>query len=35
VTFEPKVAEAILRDMLREAGVEVVCGERMNRRAAR
>ncbi len=30
-TFEPKVAEAILRDMLREAGVEVVCGERMKR----
>jgi len=30
-TFEPKVAEAILRDMLKEAKVEVVLGERLDR----
>jgi hypothetical protein len=30
-TFEPGVAEAILRDMLKEAKVEVVFGERLDR----
>ena len=30
-TFEPKVAEAILREMLKEAGIEVVFGERLDR----
>ncbi len=30
-TFEPKVAEAIFREMLREAKVEVVLGERLDR----
>lgn len=30
-TFEPKVAEQILRDMLKEAKVEVVFGERLDR----
>jgi ribulose 1,5-bisphosphate synthetase/thiazole synthase len=30
-TFEPKVAEAILRDMLKEAKVEAVFGERLDR----
>jgi hypothetical protein len=30
-TFEPKVAEKILRDMLKEAKVEVVFGERLDR----
>src|SRR5262249_50769845 len=30
-TFEPHVAEAIYRDMLREAKVQVVLGERLNR----
>lgn len=29
--FEPKVAERIYREMLKEAGVEVVFGERLNR----
>jgi hypothetical protein len=29
--FEPKVAERIYREMLKEAGVEVVYGERLNR----
>jgi hypothetical protein len=31
-TFEPHVAEAIYRDMLREAKVQVVLGERLNRK---
>lgn len=30
-TFEPRVAEALLREMLKEAKVEVVFGERLNR----
>src|SRR5262245_10735903 len=30
-TFEPKIAEQILRDMLKEAKVEVVFGERLDR----
>ena len=30
-TFEPKVAEAILRDMLNEHAVEIVFGERLDR----
>lgn len=30
-TFEPKVAEQLLRDMLKEAKVEVVFGERLDR----
>ena len=29
--FEPKVAEGIYREMLKEAGIEVVYGERLNR----
>ncbi len=29
-TFEPHVAEAILRAMLAEAGVRLVCGERLD-----
>ncbi|MEN8773406.1 MAG: FAD-dependent oxidoreductase [Akkermansiaceae bacterium] len=31
--FEPKVAEMIFREMLAEAGVEVVYGERLNRKS--
>jgi hypothetical protein len=31
-TFEPAVAEQILKEMLREAQVEVVCGERLDLR---
>jgi hypothetical protein len=31
-TFEPAVAEQILKDMLRETQVEVVCGERLDLR---
>jgi hypothetical protein len=31
-TFEPRVAEAIYRDMLREAKVQVVMGERLDRK---
>lgn len=30
-TFEPRVAEKILRSMLREASVELICNERLNR----
>jgi len=32
-TFEPKVAEAILRQMLKEANVQLVEGERLNRQS--
>lgn len=32
-TFEPKVAEAILRQMLKEAKVQLVEGERLNRKS--
>ena len=31
--FEPHVAEKILRDMLSEAGVKLVCGQRLDRKA--
>lgn len=31
--FEPSVAEKVYREMLKEAGVEVVYGERLNRRS--
>ena len=31
-TFEPKVAEALFRDMLREAKVEVLLGQRLDRK---
>src|SRR5262249_26498729 len=34
-TFEPAVAEAIFRDMLKEAKVEVVFGERLDREQGR